>query len=203
MKFAEKVLVIAVLAGLILKFSLIRGGSEFLMVSMLTLSGIYFALGFLLFNQIRLRDLTKKGTFENLTVTSIVVSVMTGIALSIICVGALFKLLGLPGSDEMLMFGAGSAIVISIIAIVMKRKLATTPILIRTVIFAAAGIVLFFTSNISIIKLEYRNHPAYVEAFAAYMEEPNEKLWKKQDLEYHRIWLTEEEFKEYETNQNN
>jgi hypothetical protein len=202
MKFAEKVLVIAVVAGLILKFSLIRGGSEFLMVSLLTLSGIYFALGFLLFNQIRLRDLTKKGTFENLTVTSIVVSVMTGIALSIICVGALFKLLGLPGSDEMLMFGAGSAIVISIIAIVMKRKLATTPILIRTVIFAAAGIVLFFTSNISIIRLEYRNHPAYIEAYTQYTEDPeNELLWEKTQLEYHRIWMSEEDFKEYEQSQ--
>lgn len=202
MKLVEKILAIAAFTGLLLMFSLISGGTELFMLSLLSLSGIYFALGFLLFNQIRLRDVTKKETFANLTTIQIVFGVITGIVLSIICVGALFKFLKLPGSNEMLMLGVFFSILILIGVLVMRRKLAAAPILIRTIILGAAGAVLFFTSELTLVKLQYRNHPRYIDAYSRYKEEPgHEALRDTLELEYNRVWMSEEEFIEYKSQQ--
>lgn len=199
MKLAEKILAIAVLAGLLLMFSIVRGGAELFMISLLSLSGIYFAFGFILFNQIRLRDLPKKETFKDLTTIKIVFGAISGIALSIVCVGIVFKLLSLPGSNEMLLIGTVVCILISIATLVLRKKLSAATILTRTVVFGVVGIVLLSIPLLSIIKFQYRNHPAYVEAYTRYVENPkDESLWEKQMLEYNRVWMNEEEFKEYE-----
>jgi hypothetical protein len=199
MRIAEKILAITTLIGLTLMFLIISSGLTIFLISLLTLSGIYFAFGFILFNEIRLRDVTKKETFANLTAIRIVFGAITGLALSIISVGALFKLLNLPGSGEMLMAGVFITLLISIAAIIMRHKVSATTILIRTIIFGAVGIILIFTSTLSIVKLQYRNYPAYVEAYTQYVENPREEsLWEKQKLEYNRVWMSEEEFKKYE-----
>lgn len=201
MRIAEKILLIALITGIILRFSLILIGEEITIISLLTLSGIYFALGFLLFNQIKLRDVTKKGTFEKLTTTSIVIAVLAGIALSIVCVGALFRFMSLPGSGQMLMIGSVSLIIVSILAAVLKSVFLKS-ILTRTIPVLIIGIVLLFVSELSMVKLMYRNHPTYVEAYVRYYEDPkNEALRKEMQLEFYRMRLTEEEFKEYERSQ--
>jgi hypothetical protein len=201
MRIAEKVLLVALITGIVLRFSLILIGEEITMLSLLILSGIYFALGFLLFNQIRLRDVTKKGTFEKLTITSIGIAVMAGIALSIVCVGALFRFMSLPGSGEMLMIGSISLIIASILAAIFK-SVHSKLILTRTIPAAIIGIVLLFVSELSMVKFQYRNHPAYAEAYIKYHQNPkNEALRKEMQLEFYRMRLTEEEFKEYEQSQ--
>lgn len=201
MRIAEKVLLAALLTGIVLRFSLILIGEEITMLSLLTLAGIYFALGFVLFNQIRLRDLMKKGTFEKLTTTGIVVAVMTGIALSIVCVGALFRFLMLPGSGEMLMIGSVSLIIISILAAILK-SVHRKAILTRTLPAAMIGVAVLFVSELSMVKFLYRNHPAYVDAYMRYQEDPkNEELFNEMQREFYRARLTEEEFKEYEQSQ--
>lgn len=199
MKLAEKIFAVAALAGLVLMFMIVSSGLTLFLVSLLTLSGIYFAFGFLLFNNIRLRDVTKKETFANLTVIRIVFGAITGIAMSIICVGALFKLLNFPGAGEMLMIGVAITLLTSIAAIILKSKVSAGAILTRTIIFGAVGIILVFTSTLSIIKFQYRDHPAYVEAYTQYIENPrDESLWEKQKLEYNRVWMSVEEFKKHE-----
>lgn len=171
-----------------------------MMISLLTLGGIYFPLGFLLLNDISLLSyLKKRESFENWTTIQIVSGVVTGIALSIICVGILFKLLTLPGANEMLMFGAMASIIVAIVTVILRKRVPARAILIRTAIFSVAGIVLFLTPHVSIIKFQYRDHPAYVEAYTQYIENPkDDSLWEKQKLEYNRVWMTPEEFKEYE-----
>jgi hypothetical protein len=200
MKITEKIFALLSVIGLILMFSLIGGGAELMMISLLTLGAIYFPLGFLLLNDISLLSyLKKKQSFEKWTTTQIVLGVVTGIALSIVCIGILFKLLTLPGANEMLMFGVLGSIIISIVAIILKRKVPATAILVRTVIFSIVGITILFTSSLSIVKFQYRNHPAYVEAYTQYIENPkDDSLWEKQKLEYNRIWMSPEKFKEYE-----
>lgn len=200
MKIAEKIFALLSVIGLILMFSLVGGGAELMMISLLTLGGIYFPLGFLLLNDISLLSyLKKRESFENWTTIQIVSGVVTGIALSIICVGILFKLLTLPGANEMLMFGAMASIIVAIVTVILRKRVPARAILIRTAIFSVAGIVLFLTPHVSIIKFQYRDHPAYVEAYTQYIENPkDDSLWEKQKLEYNRVWMTPEEFKEYE-----
>jgi hypothetical protein len=199
MKIVEKIAAILSIIGLILMLSLIGGGAELMMVSLLTLGGIYFPLGFLLLNQISvLNYLKRKESFVSLTTTQIVLGVITGIALSIVCIGILFKLLTLPGANEMLMFGVLISIIISTIVVILRSKVSASAILIRTVIFNIAGIILFFTSSLSIVKFQYRNHPAYIDAYVNYLEDPgNSAVRDKLDLERNRAWMSEEEFRKY------
>ena len=97
------------------------------------------------------------------------------------------------------MLGVFINILISIGAVVMRRRLAAASILIRTITIGIAGTILFFTSELTLVKLQYRNHPAYVEAYVNYREDPqNPNLRDALDLEYNRVWMREEEFKEYE-----
>jgi hypothetical protein len=94
------------------------------------------------------------------------------------------------------MIGVVSLVFLSIIVVIMKsvnRKY----ILIRTGIFGVVGALLFFTSELSIIKLQYRNHPAYIEAYVNYKEHPNDdRLLDKLDLEYQRVWISEEDYQQ-------
>lgn len=201
MRLAEKILAIAFVLGIILKFSLVGIGDEIALFSMLILACIYYPLGFLFFNQIRLRNVFKKKAYENITTGNIVVGVLVGIALSIICIGILFKLLILPGAGEMLMIGVVSTVFLSVVVATIK-SLNTKFILIRMLSLALLGGGLFFTSELSMVKLQYRNHPAYIDAYVKYKEDPrNEILRNKLDFEDHRVWMSEEEFKEYERQQ--
>lgn len=200
MRIAEKILAIIFIIGIVLKFSLIPVGEDIALIALLILACIYYPLGFLFFNQIRLRHVFKKKAYEKVTAGKIVIAVLVGIALSIVCVGILFRILILPGGAEMLMLGVVSIFFLSIIVAFIKsidRKF----ILIRAGILMILGVTLFYTSELSIIRLQYRNHPAYIEAYTKYKADPENPILRDElDLEYKRIWLTEEEFKEYERN---
>lgn len=207
MRLLEKLLFAGVLVSTALVFLLIPPGEELTMLFALALAALYYPFGFLLLNQIRLRDAYKKSSYENLTGGKITLSVVVGIALSIVCIGALFKLMSLPGANEMLMIGTIATVSFSVVLAVLlfsKKGVNNKYILVRTVIASVIGGFLFFTSGLTLVKLQYRNHPAYIEAFAKYAADPkNEELWKQKQLEYYRVRLTEEEFKEYEQELNN
>ena len=49
-----------------------------------------------------------------------------------------------------------------------------------------------------LIKIQYRNHPAYVKAYSEYLRHPeSEDALREKEIEYYRIILTEEEFERY------
>ena len=200
MKLTEKILAIAIVIGLVLKFLFVPGGEDLTLIAFLILACIYYPLGFLFFNQIRLRNIFKKKAYENVTVGKIVMAIIVGINLSIVCVGILFKLLILPGADEMLIIGVAGVLFVSILVAIIgspDRKFT----LIRTGVLGITGAILLFTPQLSIVKFQYRNHPAYIEAFANYQQDPGNAAFRNQlDLEQHRVQMTEKEFKEYEEN---
>ena len=101
MRILEKGLVFGILIALILKFSLVPGGDTLTLWTILILACIYHPLGFLFFNQIRLRHILKKTAYASVTATDIILAVVTGLGLSIVCVGLLFKLLDLTGGNQM------------------------------------------------------------------------------------------------------
>jgi hypothetical protein len=199
MKILEKILALGIAIALIMKFSLIPGGDTFILWTMLTLACLYYPLGFLFLNQVRLRHIFKKDAYRNVTTARIILAVVTGIGLSSIVVGSLFKLLTLPGADNMLFMGlimTGIALMVSV-ALSMTRKDAKNKFIFwRVGIIGVVGISLFLTSELSIVKFQYRNHPEYIEAYRNYLDDPgNEELYKKVELERSKIRLTEEEIK--------
>jgi hypothetical protein len=202
MRTLEKIIAIGILLSLILKFSLISGADMIFMCTMLILACIYYPFGFLFFNQIKLRHIFKKVSYKNVTTLKIIVAVITGLGLSAIVVGALFKLLHLSGADQMLLLGlimTAVTLVISLILLFNQNDPTSKFILWRVGIIGAIGIFLLLTPALSIVKFQYRNHPKYIEAYSNYVSDPtNEELYRKMELERERIILTEEDFKRYE-----
>lgn len=202
MRITERILIVAIFIAVILKFSLISGGNVLMLWSVTILSSIYYPFGFLFFNQIRLRNIFKKASYKGVTTQKIVFALIAGLGLSIICIGSLFKLLNLTGADQMLFIGViitSVVFVISLIVILTKKEVYAQLILRRASFIGIIGVALLLTSELRIVKLQYRNHPSYIEAYTKYLADPrNEELQKKKEIEYYKIVLTEEEFKIYE-----
>lgn len=202
MNLLEKLLVILAVIGVILKFSFVLGGDELIFLSMSVLGCLYYLFSFLFFNRIPLRNIFKGDAYNGVSPWTIVTTAVCGLGLSIVCIGSLFKLLTLMGANQMLAIGLGITAVILIITVMRflrKRDRTSNFILWRTGIAVIVGLTLLLTPNLSIIRLQYRNHPMYIEAYSRYLEEPtNEALIRKKDLEYHRITLTPEQFLLYE-----
>ena len=206
MKILEKILAFGILISLILKFSLISGGDVLTLWTTLILACIYYTFGFLFFNQIRLRHIFKKASYKDVSALKIIFAIVTGLGLSIISLGSLFKLLNLSGADEMLMIGLIVTSIVLIISLTLFLKNNDTNskfTLWRVSIIGGIGVILMLTSELSIVKFQYRNHPDYIDAYAKYLSDPrNEELQKKKEMEYYRIILTEEEFRMYEKSTN-
>jgi hypothetical protein len=190
----------------VLKFSLIPGGDAMGLLAMMTLAGIYYPLGFLFFNQIRLRDIFKKTAYKDVTAVSVILAVAVGAGLSTVVVGSSFKILDFTGANAMLLAGlviTGIASVVAVVRFIKNRDANSKFILWRAALVGGMGMLLFFTPALTIVKLQYRAYPAYVEAYTNYANDPgNEALRKKMQLERNRIGLTEEEFKMYEKSVN-
>jgi hypothetical protein len=190
-----------------MKFALVAGGDSILLLAMMTLASIYFPLGFLFFNQIRLRDVFKNSSsLKDVTASRAIFAIAAGIGLSTIVIGALFKLLNFTGANPMLFAGlsvTGVVLIFAVVLFVRNNDVNSKFILWRAGVIGAIGVVLLLTSGLAIVKFQYRNHPAYIEAYINYSNDPrNEELGRKMDLERNRIKLTAEEFKRYEESSN-
>jgi len=202
MKLLERILAIGIVLGLIMKFSLIPGGDAIVLSTMLTLSCLYYPLGFLFFNQIKLRHVFNAAAYKNKAALIIIFAVVTGIGLSIIVIGSLFKFLHFTGGDQMLILGLSITVIVLTISAtrwIKNRDTNSKFILWRAGIIGIIGTFLFFTPELSLVKFQYRNHPKYIEAYTNYVADPtNEALFRKMELERMKIRLTGEEFKRYE-----
>jgi hypothetical protein len=68
----------------------------------------------------------------------------------------------------------------------------------RLVPFMILAFVLFFTSSRTLLGLQYRNHPEYVNAFMRYQENPSPETERERDREYRRMTLSPADFERYE-----
>ena len=91
--------------GLILQVIQIPGSSIFYILGWGLLSLFYFYLSFGYFNKVSLRRLFKRKSYAGIWYKEILLAIMSGIALSILCIGCLFKLQFWPGADLNLLVG--------------------------------------------------------------------------------------------------
>lgn len=201
MRILELVLLALTALALVMFLGLVGGGATVLMLVLTLLALVYFAFGFILFSKVRLRS-AFKGGFKGMPAATVVIGVVTGIALSTLSIGILFKLLLMPGADEMLLVGSiESAVMIAVnIVYFLKTKSDTARLCVsRLLIFGLPAVFLLLTSPLTLVKWQYRNHPRYVEAFTKFEQDPrNPEMWDLLDLERNRIHLTPEEFALYE-----
>ena len=93
MKLTEKILYALVLIALIMKFCLVPGGGVLFVLTMSSISIIYFTFGFIFFNGIRFRKIFKKEAYAETTPWRLVGAVATGLCLSELVIGILYKFL--------------------------------------------------------------------------------------------------------------
>ena len=202
MKTAEKICGLLIFVSLILKLALITGGSILFVLSILVLSLIYYPFGFAFFNQVILRRIFKKESYKGISVLRIIGAIGVGMALSAICIGTLFKIQEWPGANTNLKAGLISSILILIISIYKYLKfkaLYYKRILIRLIIIGVFGLILLYTSNLNLVKIQFRNHPQYIRAYELYLNDPKDKaLIKNLDIEYARATMPDEGFKLYQ-----
>src|SRR5687767_3058439 len=164
MKKIEILLFVVTAFAIHMKFTVYTGGDELIMLSLTLLAVFYFALGFLLFNNVRLLRVFKSESYKDITALKVTGAIGLGIALSQICIGIVFKVLDLPGADEMLLIGIPFVSIIFVVALVKYIQTKNTryyaPLVIRIFIFGSIGVLMLRTSNLTIVKLQYRDELA-------------------------------------------
>lgn len=201
MKVIERIFTGIILLALLMKIMFWPGGSSLLVIALSGLSCFYLFLGFLFFSGIEFRDLSKKETYDRLAGIRMAGAIFTGIALSAACIGVQFKLMHWPGAQPMLISGIFPALIILFIAFVKfltDKNRYYMRIISRLSIISVVGLLLLFTSSLTLIKIQYRDHPEYIKAYEAQMNDPeNEVLQEKLNLEYNRAISDSVDFLEY------
>jgi hypothetical protein len=189
MRKAEIIIIALCIVSVILNFMLVPGGVLFTLITLLALSTLYFYLGFALFNGIRLRKIFKKESYAGINALRIVGCIGTGMALSLLVIGLLFKLLAWPGSFINLLAGlffVTVVLIISIIKFIMTKSSFYKLIIIRCAIFFIIGFIFINLRPYAIMDYKYKDFPAYLKAFKAHEADPmNPELQQK--LEEERI----------------
>jgi len=144
MKRTELTLIAIAILGFIIGLIGITGGSIFKTLSLGLLALIYFYLGFALFNNIRFRDLFKKNAYSQISKLRIFGAIATGMALSVLTIGILFRIMDWEGAPVMLLVGLPICGIITITATVkyfVDKSPYYSGILKRMVPFTIAGII--------------------------------------------------------------
>ncbi|WP_353779404.1 hypothetical protein [Winogradskyella sp. 3972H.M.0a.05] len=142
--------------------------SLILALSATLLGMLYFGLGFILLNGIRLRDIAKKSSYQHISALGIIGAICLGFVFSFIVIYMLFKIQFWPYGQMGLKLSLGMllvSIVVFFIFYVMKRRRLLKENIIRIIIIGGLGTLLYFTDSMSLVELFYRNDPDRLEHF--------------------------------------
>ena len=197
MKRFEIIMLILFGVALILKLASIPGGSILSTLSLCSLACFYFYLGLAFFNNIKLKNIFKGSSYKDISALRIIVSIGVGCGFSALCCGILFKIQHWPGGMIMLSVGLIEVLIMVIIALIDYFKSngnLNKTILLRIAVIGGIGILFWFTSDFTIIKIQYRNYPAYIKAYERLMDDPSSFEAREQlEIEYNKIIMPREE----------
>ena len=201
MKIAERILIVLAIAGLIMRFFHIPGGAVLTIFPLAILGWIYLIFGFILFNNIKFRKIFKKESYNGISGLRLAYAILTGLALSVIVIGIVFKMMFWPGSYINLLFGivtVGTALTVAAIKFIANKQIFYRNMLFRLTPYLVVGLILFSIKFEDLVRLMYSDYPAYAEAFIERENDPmNEEKANKAELERDRMYMSPEEFKQY------
>jgi hypothetical protein len=201
MKKTEIIFVILLFIGLSFKFLLLPLGGTITTLSAMSLSILYYIFGFAYFNQIKLKGIFKKDSYKEASILRIIGSVGTGIALSTILIGILFKVQKWPLANDSLMVGlllSVPILIIVLIKVIKNRAPYYKRILLRIFVFGVVGFFFISMSDLGLVKIQFRNHPNYIKAYELYEKEPlNDSLRDNLGLEFKRTYMDDKTFNAY------
>jgi len=169
--------------GFLLQVIQLPGSSIFFILGWGLLSMFYFYLSFAYLNNVGLRRLFKRESYSGIGATRIILAVISGIALSILCIGCLFKMQFWPGANTNLLVGLVlTALVLIPVSILDARNHMKVykRTLYRLVFFGAVGLFLFLISSDKLVELYYWSNSEYAEVYNAWLKDQgNEELVKE------------------------
>lgn len=174
----EKVLAIAVLVGIFLKFMRWPGSGIVLIISLSTLAMLYCPGSFYFFSD-------KKIKRSNLPL-----SVISGFFLSIIPIAILFKLQFWPGAMFYLTVGTISALAIFGVVLFLRftagddLKTYYKNMTIRTGALLAVSALVYFTSNATLLAIQYRDDPEMARLKTLHYSNPENEEYRRQHDAY-------------------
>ncbi len=189
MKKVERFLVMLAFIGIIARLLLASGSSLTIVMSLMGLTFLYMYFGFALFNDIRLRDVLKKESYRGIATMRLAGAVLAGLALSMACVGILFKIQSWPGAVFNL--GISMALCLTILAVCFTKikgkyrqyyKRITTRLTIA-VMFCA---LLLAIPRKNYLEFMQRDNPAFIKAEEALWNDPSNKELEKKVYEEQR-----------------
>ena len=190
MKKVEIIFGLLVVIALVLNIFLITTGTMFTILLLGLLSTFYMYLSFALFNNIGLRKIFKKESYEKTSKLRVVGAVLTGFALAMTLIGILFKVQSWPATVNL--FGGLMGLLIALIVGLVKYQKSKSDYYInifkRIAIYGGFGLIFYILPDGSWLDLKYRNYPEYIEALNASSAEPdNQELWDKASEEREKI----------------
>lgn len=151
MKKLEIILAILVLTGFIMIIFHIIPGGTIASLSILSLAILYYVLSFALFNNIRMKDIFNKEAYKDTNALRIIGGIVTGIGISSLLVGTLFKVQRWPMADTGFFSGLIITLIVSAVAIYKFSRTQAAyykAILIRTFLIMGFGSFFYLVSFI-------------------------------------------------------
>lgn len=174
----EKALSIIAIIGVLFKLMHWPGGGVILVLSLSTLSIIYFPGSFYFFS-----DKTIKQSNRAL-------SIVSGIFLSLIPIGVLFKIQYYSGSSTILIVGLMTVPVFLALSIYLKSKASEelktyyNNMILRTTIWSILALFFYLIPSASLLKMQYRNDAELLRLKTLHYEDPYNKEYRKQHDDY-------------------
>jgi uncharacterized membrane protein len=122
MKKLEMILILGAIIGLLLMLFNTPLDSLIASVFFITLSCLYYILGFALFNNIPARKIFKADSYKGIGTWRILIAIGTGIALSILTIGFMFTILNYPVAKTLLVVGIVLGAIIIILALIKNAQ---------------------------------------------------------------------------------
>ena len=201
MKKLEIILGLIAAIAFIMSLFFVPGSSLLILLSLGSLSILYYAFSLFLFNKIDLSQIGNRNIYKGISKLRIIGSIAVGIVLSTTCAGIMFKLIHYPGATIILNIGLITNLVLFIVILIKLLRINEKyyiRILKRIMVVGGIGLMLVSISELTIVKFKFRNYPEYIKIYEAHINDPqNEELRIKNEIEFYRITMSEEEFKTY------
>lgn len=178
-------LILIALSGLVLILNFLKiPGSDFslgLIFSLISIFYLYF--GFAFFNNVRLRKIFKKASYQGISSGRILGGIATGIFLSIGIIAIMFKVFSFPGAMIQLALGLLGLGIITLIALIKfgaSKEEYYSKILKRTLIIGTLLLSFLVIPDKLVLDLKYPDHPELVNAILKAKADPgNDELWDR------------------------
>jgi hypothetical protein len=195
MKKAEIIIAILCIVAIVMNLLLVPGATIITVLSLSMFSCFYMYFSFALFNGIRLRNITKKESYKDISKPRIIGAVGAGLALALTIIGIMCILQSYPGASFNLGEGLVALSIVSVVGLARYIKTRSSyyiGISKRIVIIGMLGLTLFYLPRTTIIDFKYRNHPGFRDAVKNVIANPgNEELQRK--LEEERVKMHQDE----------